>query len=151
MRTYDYKDINEVIKIGKHSRNRFQKELNLYEETNMVLLLNYFKCAEWIEEHYPTLNWIYNIKNSPFRLVVENGKTYFEKLDSRSSTIIALSRRETAVSYREYSMSVYGFLNMFFFHNEGLELFLLNWNEIKEEINKEVSTKAYIYSYEFEP
>lgn len=151
MRTYDYKDINEVIKIGNHSANRFQKELNLYEETNMVLLLNYFKCAKWIEEHYPTLNWIYYIKNSCFRLVVENGKTYFEKLDSHSSTVIALSRTETAVSYREYSMSVYGFLNTFFFHNNGLELFLLNWDEIKEQIIKEVSSKEYIYSNSFEP
>ena len=151
MRAYDYKDINEVIKIGNHSKNRFQKELNLYEETNMVLLINYFKCAKWIEEHYPALNWMYHIKNSPFRLVVENGKTYFEKLDYRSLFTIALSRTETAVSYSEYSTYIYGFLNTFFFHNDGLELFLLNWDEIKEKIIKEVSSKEYIYGDSFEP
>ena len=93
---------------------------------------------------------MYHIKNSPFRLVVENGKTYFEKLDNSSLVAISLSRRETAVSYREYNMFTYGFLNTFFFHNDGLELFLLNWNEIKELIIKEVSSKEYIYSDSFE-
>ena len=156
-RTYDYKDINEMG-LAQHftdgiARPRFRNELSQIENTNKVLLSNFFKCADWITENCPTLNGTFNCMHNPYhwtRIVVEDGKAYLEYGSHGWGFDIALSATETAVMSRGSMQSnPYAFRNIHFFRNDALEEFLSQWYSIKTAIQCANRVQCGVFSEDF--
>ena len=80
-RKYEYHTFDETCQGMRGLTQRFKNEQNLFERTNIILITNFLKCAQWVEENCPNLNGEFSCYHEPYhwtKLVVENGKAYLE-------------------------------------------------------------------------
>lgn len=123
------------------------------ELTNKMLIKNFFKCCDWIEDNCPNLTMRLKFngnKEKWLRLTIEHGKAYLECGDWGWGCDIALSRTETAkCSTGSQQTKAQCFTDVFFFHNDLLEIFLKEWNKTKELILLESEKQNIIFSDNF--
>jgi hypothetical protein len=144
MRDYNYREVNKLCSY----------ELQLKNKTNVSLLNNFFKCADWIEENCPKLNGEFKCEHNPYywiKLVVENGKAYLECGSHGWRFDFALSQTETAIFSRGSMQDLpYAFEGKHFFRNDRLEEFLSQWKTIKSQIVSANNIQTAIYDENFE-
>ena len=152
-RKYEYHTFDETCQGMKGLTRRFGYEQVLFEKTNIVLMTNFLKCAQWVEENCPNLNGEFSCYHEPYhwtKLVVEDGKAYLEYGSHGWDFSIALSRSETAVFSRGSQQSLpYAFNNCHFFRNDALEEFLSQWGVIKERIICANRVQTKVFSEDF--
>ena len=128
-------------------------EYKMEQLTNKVLVKNFFKCCDWIEDNCPNLKMQVKCKDNKekwLRLEIENGKAYLECGDWGWDFQIALSRTETATFSRgSQQRNPHCFTDVFFFYNDLLVTFLKEWDITKQLILAERNRQNIVYSDNF--
>lgn len=156
MKKEDYKvcDLEEK-KTGLKGDERFRYDYarGIILACNKTLVDNFFKCAKWIKEHYPTLTETFHTAHNTYfklDLIVEDGVATLASGSHANGYEWYLSELGTGY-YTQGSMQSkpYLFENVFGFREDRLIKFLSEWETIKELITIRGDRLNKIYSEEF--
>lgn len=151
---YNIKDINDTMTgLNGDECYRYQYVRHITDECNKTLVANFFKCAKWIKEHYPTLTETFRVAHTTYfklDLIVENGVATLASGSHANGYEWYLSELGTGY-YTQGSMQnkPYLFEDVFGFREDRLIKFLSEWETIKELITIRGDRLNKIYSEEF--